>query len=87
MPRIQPVSDLRSYNDVLSNVQVGSPVFLTRNGHGRYAILDIADYDRLSAASSLFNELEAGRASGERDGWLSMDNIRSRFSDREVTHA
>ena len=86
MPKIQPVSDLRSYNDVLSNVQVGSPVFLTRNGHGRYAILDIADYDRLSAASSLFNELEAGRTSGERDGWLSMDDIRSRFSNREVTH-
>ena len=86
MPKIQPVSDLRSYNDVLSNVQVGSPVFLTRNGHGRYAILDSADYDRLSAVSTLFNELEAGRASGERDGWLSMDDIRLRFSNREVAH-
>ena len=43
MPAIKPVSDLRSYNEVLSDVHEGSPVFLTKNGRGRYAILDMKD--------------------------------------------
>lgn len=29
MPNILPVSDLRNYNEVLKNCQVGEPVFLT----------------------------------------------------------
>ena len=41
MPNIKPVSDLRSYNEVLKDVAVGEPVFLTKNGRGRYAIVDI----------------------------------------------
>jgi antitoxin Phd len=36
MPNIKPVSDLRYYNEVLRDIEVGSPVFLTKNGHGRY---------------------------------------------------
>ena len=35
MPNIKPVSDLRSYNEVLRDVAVGEPVFLTKNGRGR----------------------------------------------------
>ena len=41
MPNIKPISDLRNYSDVLRDVSVGAPVFLTKNGRGRYAILDI----------------------------------------------
>ncbi len=29
MPRIKPVSDLRNYNEVLRDVSVGEPVFLS----------------------------------------------------------
>ena len=29
VPNILPVSDLRNYNEVLKNCQVGEPVFLT----------------------------------------------------------
>ena len=36
MPNIKPVSDLRNYGEVLRDVAVGQPVFLTKNGHGRY---------------------------------------------------
>lgn len=32
MPAIKPVSDLRNYNEVLSDVHEGSPVFLTKMG-------------------------------------------------------
>ena len=36
MPVIKPISDLRNYNQVLEKVAVGSPVYLTKNGHGCY---------------------------------------------------
>ena len=44
MPNIKPISDLRNYSDVLHDVAVGAPVFLTKNGRGRYAILDMQRY-------------------------------------------
>ena len=44
MPNIKPISDLRNYGEVLRDVAIGSPVFLTKNGHGRYAVLDIEEY-------------------------------------------
>jgi len=31
MPNIKPVSDLRSYNEVLRDIEIGEPVFLTKN--------------------------------------------------------
>ena len=31
---------------VLRDAAVGAPVFLTKNGHGRYAILDIQDFEK-----------------------------------------
>lgn len=42
MPNIVPISDLRNYSSVLQDVAVGSPVYLTKNGRGCYAIVDIA---------------------------------------------
>ena len=35
MAVIIPISDLRNYNQVLEKVSVGSPVYLTKNGHGK----------------------------------------------------
>lgn len=80
MPAIMPVSTLRSYTEVLEGVRPGSPVFLTKNGHGRYAILDIDDYDRLVAEQTLFSELQRGRMSGESEGWVAASDVRARFS-------
>jgi PHD/YefM family antitoxin component YafN of YafNO toxin-antitoxin module len=47
MPNIKPVSDLRNYNEVLKDIVVGSPVFLTKNGRGRYVIMDMCEYNEL----------------------------------------
>lgn len=46
MASILPVSDLRNYNEVLKNCRAGEPVFLTKNGRGRFVVLDIKDYER-----------------------------------------
>lgn len=79
MPNIKPISDLRNYSEVLREVSAGSPVFLTKNGRGRYAILDISDYEKANAAAALMNELAKGRRSGVEKGWLSPEAVRARF--------
>lgn len=81
MPTILPVSSLRSYTDVLDDVAPGAPVFLTKNGRGRYAILDMDDYDRLVAEQRLVSELDAGRLSSERDGWIQNTDVAGRFGN------
>lgn len=75
MPNIKPISDLRNYTEVLRDVSVGAPVFLTKNGRGKYAILDIHDYDRIQATIQLMNELAKGRKSGEEKGWLTLEEV------------
>ena len=75
MPNIKPVSDLRNYSEVLQDVAEGSPVFLTKNGRGKYAILDIRDYEKTLATIRLMNELEKGRRSGETKGWLTLEAV------------
>ena len=76
MPNIKPISDLRNYSEVLHDVAVGAPVFLTKNGRGRYAIVDMQDYERTQATIRLMNELAKGRHSGEAEGWLTPDDMR-----------
>lgn len=47
---------------VLRDIAVGAPVFLTKNGRGRYAILDIQDFEKTQATIRLMNELAKGRS-------------------------
>lgn len=82
MPNIKPISDLRNYSDVLRDVTAGSPVFLTKNGRGRYAIVDIEDYEKAMATLTLMNELTKGKKSGEETGWLSSSDVKAHFMER-----
>lgn len=82
MPIIKPISDLRNYNEVLRDVQVGTPVFLTKNGRGKYAIVDILDYEKAKATIQLANELAKGRRSGEEKGWLSLEDVKASIRER-----
>lgn len=82
MPNIKPISDLRNYNEVLRDVTIGSPVFLTKNGRGKYAIVDIIDYEKAKATLRLANDLAQGKKSGEENGWLSAEEVKSRLTER-----
>lgn len=82
MPNIKPISDLRNYSEVLRDVDVGAPVFLTKNGRGRYAIVDIQDYEKTLAQLTLIHELAKGQRAGEEKGWLSADDVRRHFAER-----
>lgn len=76
MPNIKPVSDLRSYNDVLKDIEVGDPVFLTKNGRGKYVILDIEEYQKNQATLKLLSKLlEAEKEIVTGDEWLSEDEV------------
>ena len=79
MPTIKPVSDLRKYTEVLKMITADSPVFLTRNGRGRYVIADIDEYEKTHAALALMAELEKGRISGDQEGWSTLEEIRKEF--------
>ena len=82
MPMIKPVSELRNYHEVIKDVGVGHPVYLTKNGTGRYVLIDIADYANVEAAAQLSFELMRGRNSGEVNGWISKEQMRSHFSEK-----
>ncbi len=72
MPNIKPVSDLRNYTEVLRDIAVGEPVFLTKNGRGRYAIVDMEDYEKTQAVLKLMRALAKGEQSGREKGWVDL---------------
>ena len=85
MPTIAPVSDLRNYGNVLEKVKTGSPVYLTRNGHGAYSIRDMKDeenFQKAEAMIQLMSELNTGIRSAEEAGWVSEDEFRSHFRNK-----
>ena len=75
MPNIKPVSDLRNYNEVLRDIAAGEPVFLTKNGRGRYAIVDIQDYEKTQAILKLMGELAKGERSATESGWANLEDV------------
>ena len=75
MPNIRPVSDLRNYNEVLRDISVNDPVFLTKNGRGRYAIIDIDEYEKLTAVRKLMGELCKGEKSAKENGWQDISAV------------
>jgi prevent-host-death family protein len=79
MPNIKPVSDLRNYNEVLKSVDIGQPVFLTKNGRGRYAVLDMREYEKTQAAIKLTAELSKGEQSAREKGWRTADEVETRL--------
>jgi prevent-host-death family protein len=78
MPNIRPVSDLRNYKSVLDEVTYGSPVYLTKNGRGDYAVITMKELDELNAMKSLIRELAKGEES-TKDGWISIEDVEKKL--------
>ena len=77
MPIIKPVSDLRNYNEVLRSCRDGEPVFLTKNGRGRYVLLDMQEYEKQQALIKLLLKLsEAEDAIKTGEEWRSLDDLK-----------
>ena len=75
MPNIKPVSDLRNYNEVLRDISVGEPVFLTKNGRGKYVIVDMDEFEKTQATLKLMSELAKGEASAKEKGYISISEV------------
>ena len=84
MPSIKPISDLRNYKEVLKEVDSVSRVYLTRNGHGAYAIMSIEEadeLDRIKAANMIAADLRRASARADKEGWVSDDEIQKIMRD------
>ena len=78
MPNIKPISDLRNYTEVLKEVDTTRRVYLTRNGHGEYGILTMAEIDELDryrAAYTLFSKLQKAEKRAAKEGWIDADDL------------
>ena len=75
MPNIRLVSDLRNYSEVLKGIEIDEPVFLAKKGSGRYAIVDIEEYEKNKALIKLIGKLAEGEKSALENGWLSNDDV------------
>ena len=78
---IKPISDLNQYNDVLKDVKVGSPVYLTKNGRGKYVIFDIDDptivnFEKIAFSNDLIEELKSIEKESDEKGWLTEEDIK-----------
>ncbi|WP_276839806.1 prevent-host-death protein [Anaerovibrio lipolyticus] len=85
MPTITPISDLRNYGNVLEKVEIGSPVYLTRNGRGAYSIRDMADAENFQKAEAMIQlmcELNAGLRSADEEGWVSEEELEKQLKLR-----
>ena len=73
MTNIVPISDLRNYSEVLSHCDDGSPVYLTKNGRGKYVVQSMLEYETLQATVKLLAELAKGVDSFRTEGGLTVD--------------
>lgn len=77
MPNIKPVSDLRNYTEVLSDCENGEPVFLTKNGRGKYVIMEIEEYEKQINIIKLLSKLaEAENAIETGEEWKNIDDVK-----------
>ena len=73
MTNIIPVSDLKNYSEVLEHCDNGSPVYLTKNGRGKYVLQNLIEYEKLQSTVKLLAELGKGVESIRRNGAISIE--------------
>lgn len=75
MDNVKPVSDLNNYQQVLEQVTDGNPVYLTRDGHGEYAIVTMHELEKLRAMNTLLAKLQKAEQRSDVEGWISADRL------------
>lgn len=79
MPNIKPISELRNYTAVVDEVTYGNRVYLTKNGHGQCAIVDMKELDELDKYKELYqlmNKLKVAEESIAKEGTISAADLR-----------
>ena len=81
MPNIVPIADLKNYTEVLSHCDNGSPVYLTKNGRGKYVVQSLVKYEKMQATVKLLAELSKGIESIRTEGVVSIDEAFANLED------
>ncbi|GBD68293.1 type II toxin-antitoxin system prevent-host-death family antitoxin [Tetragenococcus halophilus] len=81
MNNVIPISDLISYNQILSKVQEGNPIILTKNGSAKYVVTDFTEWQEMKETIDLFSELQKGAHSHKEESTLSLDQLKSHVKD------
>lgn len=79
MPNIKPISELRNYTNVVKEVSYGNRVYLTKNGHGQIAMINMQELDDLEKQLALYRfkyEMEKGERSIREEGTITADELR-----------
>lgn len=57
-------------------------MYLTKNGRGRFVVMDIEDYERDRAEKKLLMKLqEAEEAVKDGEGWLSIEELKEQMGE------
>lgn len=80
MPNILPISDLKNYSEVLGQCEDGSPIYLTKNGRGKYVVQSITEYERQQATIRLLSKLAQGMQSLQDEGPVTVDEAFAGYS-------
>ena len=76
MPNIMPISELRNYTNVVNSVKYGSRVYLTKNGHGYIAMINMKELDEMEKELALYRlKMEKGEKSILEEGTISSDDL------------
>lgn len=82
MLNVKPVSDLRNYNAILKDCAVNNPVYLTKNGRGRYVLVDIAEYEKKSELLELYAKLAVGEKQIAEGKSLSSEEAKAKLKQK-----
>ena len=78
MPNIKPISDLKNYTAVVSEVKYGSRVYLTKNGHGNITMIDMQGLDEIEKELAIYKfkyEMAVAEKSIREEGTISADDL------------
>ena len=78
MPNIKPISDLKNYTAVVSEVKYGSRVYLTKNGHGNITMIDMQELDEIEKELAIYKfkyEMAVAEKSIREEGTIQADDL------------
>lgn len=78
MPNIKPISELKNYTAVVSEVKYGSRVYLTKNGHGNITMIDMQELDEIEKELAIYKfkyEMAVAEKSIREEGTISADDL------------
>lgn len=78
IPNIKPISDLKNYTAVVSEVKYGSRVYLTKNGHGNITMIDMQELDEIEKELAIYKfkyEMAVAEKSIREEGTISADDL------------